>query len=447
MNVDVTSGAVSWTPDTAGSYEVIVKATNAAGSDTFTFTVDVTSTPPAPPVASFTMTPGAGDAPLQVAFDSSASTAPGGFLSTIFSFGDQTPDKEGKTATHTYNTCGGYQARLRVIDAYGQVGLSERSVAVTCNGKRPPSARIAAVVIESPGKTSVAFNADCKPGSGAIVAYQWSTTDGYFSDEQSGTHDFAPGMHTLRLTVIDENGLIAADDMPVFAFAGDGRKPPQITARATPAAATAPAAVKFTLEALDPDGQVASVKWRFSDGSEVSEREPSRTYNDPIADEVKVEVTDNDGLVATATVSVTIRASDNSLPPRFVSVPTEELIAGQVYAYDEDGLPTVSGSGPFQYDLLLAPEGATVDSATGKLSYTAPYGPQGPKEFSLRVVGAAGSAVQNWEVSVIDLGVPAPDDGNASGGCGCHGGGAGMPFVIAAALWFARRRRNRQAEG
>ena len=137
------------------------------------------------------------------------------------------------------------------------------------------------------------------------------------------------------------NGLTAVDSIPIYAFAVDGKKPPTITAHADPAVAAAPATVKLSVEAVDPDGTVAKVTWRFSDGAETNEREPTRSYANPIAEKATVEVTDNDGLVATAVVDVTITGPNNALPPEFLSRPVEDIFAGQPYSYDKDGLPTV----------------------------------------------------------------------------------------------------------
>ncbi|MBU0595903.1 redoxin domain-containing protein [Candidatus Bipolaricaulota bacterium] len=84
----------------------------------------------AAPIASFTRTPSAGDAPLSVFFDASASVDPeGGALTHRWAFGDG-ETASGETATHTYETAGTYETVLTAIDAKGAEGTSARMVTV-----------------------------------------------------------------------------------------------------------------------------------------------------------------------------------------------------------------------------------------------------------------------------------------------------------------------------
>ena len=85
------------------------------------------------PRATFTATPiSSSAAPLQVAFDASASVDPEGSAMTYeWDFdGDGTFDATGATATHTYTELGLYNARLRVSDPQGKFGLTSRQISV-----------------------------------------------------------------------------------------------------------------------------------------------------------------------------------------------------------------------------------------------------------------------------------------------------------------------------
>ena len=46
MTIDANSGLVSWTPAAAGTFDVVVQASNAAGTDTQSYTLEVTDPPP-----------------------------------------------------------------------------------------------------------------------------------------------------------------------------------------------------------------------------------------------------------------------------------------------------------------------------------------------------------------------------------------------------------------
>jgi PKD repeat protein len=74
-----------------------------------------------PPTASFTATPQSGSAPLQVAFDASASSAVSPATITAYSitYGDGSPNGTGVTQSHTYASAGGYTATLTVTDSDG----------------------------------------------------------------------------------------------------------------------------------------------------------------------------------------------------------------------------------------------------------------------------------------------------------------------------------------
>ena len=92
------------------------------------------------PIASFTRTPAAGEVPLSVFFDGSASVDPEGDpLSYDWSFGDDTT-AAGATATHTYTIAGTYEAILTVTDREGSRGTYTRMVTVSD-----------AAVVEEPG--------------------------------------------------------------------------------------------------------------------------------------------------------------------------------------------------------------------------------------------------------------------------------------------------------
>ena len=123
-----------------------------------------------PPVAAATATPSAGNAPLTVAFDASASTDgdPGEVLSYQWDFTDDgTWDASGVTASHTYTTTGTYRARLRVSDLAG--ASSEKTLQILV-GTGAPTA-----VIDTPA-------ADLSFKVGDTVTFS-----GHATDPQDGT--------------------------------------------------------------------------------------------------------------------------------------------------------------------------------------------------------------------------------------------------------------------
>jgi PKD repeat protein len=102
----------------AGDYSASLTVTSSFGSDTFPFTLSVTARPD--PTAALSATPRIGLAPLNVSFDASASSAPGGSIvqydwswdgDAVFEDTTATPDN-----AHVFPDLGEYTVRLRVTD-------------------------------------------------------------------------------------------------------------------------------------------------------------------------------------------------------------------------------------------------------------------------------------------------------------------------------------------
>jgi cyclophilin family peptidyl-prolyl cis-trans isomerase len=102
---------------------------------------------------------------------------------------------------------------------------------------------------------------------------------------------------------------------------------------------------------------------------------------------------------ASAPVTVTL---DTTPPPAFTSTPPTTGVTGQFLTYDaqnpEEGTPG------FTYALLGAPAGATVDPATGVLSWTPTTDQAGDNVFQIRGMDLAGNSVtQNLSIDVTAI--------------------------------------------
>lgn len=84
---------------------------------------------------------------------------------------------------------------------------------------------------------------------------------------------------------------------------------PTVAPVASPSAGVEPVAVSFTANAVDPDGTIASVLWKFGDFSTSTALNPSHTYQCDGTYTATVEVADNRGAVTSASVTVTVTSA------------------------------------------------------------------------------------------------------------------------------------------
>ena len=86
--------------------------------------------------------------------------------------------------------------------------------------------------------------------------------------------------------------------------------------------------------------------------------------------------------------------------PEITSLPEVEALAGQLYEYDVDAIDRDDDT--LTYSLLLAPQGVTIDSATGVISWEPETSDIGNYDIAIQVEdGRGGSAEQRIVLSVI----------------------------------------------
>jgi len=120
-----------YTYNNPGSYTVTLNVSNSSGSDTAQGIVTVDTAPPPvqKPIAIFTPNTTAGDAPLTVTFDSSASS--GDITSFRWDFGDNIGTSSESNPTYTYTSPGDYVVSLVVSGSGGDSDPSTTTISVT----------------------------------------------------------------------------------------------------------------------------------------------------------------------------------------------------------------------------------------------------------------------------------------------------------------------------
>ena len=156
--------------------------------------------------------------------------------------------------------------------------------------------------------------------------------------------------------------------------------------------------------ATDPDNDVLSYSLLSAPvGMEINPQTGEITWTPSVSDlgnhAVTVQTEDGRGGEATQVYNLSVVDNVPNRPPVFTSTPIVDGRINQPYSYDSDA---VDADGDLlTYSLLDAPEGLSIDSETGEISWT-PNGEQlGTSLVSIQTKdGRGGIATQNFEVLI-----------------------------------------------
>jgi hypothetical protein len=445
FKVEPSTGEVTWVPQAVGQVQLCVSATNAWGSDSYTFSVDVQQPQGVGPTASFTVTPASGAAPLAAAFDGSGSSADAStqLVSYLWRFGDGTVRVDGPAPQHAYGSAGGYQAELTVTDGFGRKDSTKRPVKVLGPaGQNPPQARILSTALMGEGALLTTFRCDCQPGDAPITTWHWSL-GGTTAFGEEASHTFGPGRFRVHLTVVDAQGLSATDSVEVVVTQG-GKLPPECRLSVDPAAGGAPLTARYVGSWRDPFAQVVGHVLDFGDGLTSTEREVVRELPLPGRYPGTLTVTNEHGLTCVERVEAVVLGAAGVTPPRILSTGSGTASCGVDWQYGE-APPVSTGTRPLTWALRgvdgsPVPEGMTVDAQSGQVRWQPTSSQVGLARVVLRVENAAGADEQVLEVDV-ECGPPA----QYAAACGCMSAdGSLVPLALAlVALVLGSRRRRR----
>lgn len=156
--------------------------------------------------------------------------------------------------------------------------------------------------------------------------------------------------------------------------------PPTVSISANPTSGNVPLTVNFTATAQDSDGTIASYVWDFGDSTISNTQNPTHTYNTAGAYTAKIDVTDNGGATASASVGITATPPPNNAPvAQAQSVSTAEDTAKSitVVATDVDG-------DPLTYSVVASPTHGVLSGTAPNLTYTPATNYNGADSFTFR---------------------------------------------------------------
>ena len=164
-----------------------------------------------PPIAAFTASTHAGQAPLTVHFSALPSEDPDGDITEwSWTFGDGT-SKLGETVSNTYEAEGSFVVVLRVTDDDGETATASKTIYVSPAAPPGPSASFTATPTLGNSPLNVIVDAAASSyDAGAISHYEWDWGDGsLLGSGRVAGHSYYTGVtrtYTVTLTVHGSDG-------------------------------------------------------------------------------------------------------------------------------------------------------------------------------------------------------------------------------------------------
>ncbi len=325
FNTSLASFTVQHTYAGAGSFTVVVIATDLLGQNSPPVSQTITVSANQPPTCTLTVTPLSGNAPLTVTATGSCTDPDGDTLSLLLNWGDGT-SVAASSGKHTYKAKGQYTVTLTATDPAQLTGSASQTVTVsknqapTCNLIVTPNAGAAPLTVSAQGT--------CTDLDGDTLVITLSWGDGITTPGGTGTHTYtSTGSFTVTVTATDLSGSKGTASQIVTVSAST----PSCTLQVSPTSGNAPLEVSVNAVCSDPGNDLSSVVTDFGDGFYLTGNNPTHTYVSGGSYTVTVIAHDKAGN-SSPPVSQTVTVSDN--PVLFVGIG-----GGQVARFSRSGNP------------------------------------------------------------------------------------------------------------
>ena len=309
--------------NTVGVYDVGLTVADAEGltnSTSLTITVTV---PNLAPVAVASSNIATGEAPLSVSFVGSNSTDDTGVVSYAWDFGDGGTSTDADP-THVFNTVGVYDVDLTVTDAEGLADTISVTITVA-EGNMPPVAVASSDITTGEAPLTVSFTGSTSTDDTGVVSYAWDFGDGGTATDANTIYVFnTEGTYEVSLTVTDAEGLV--DSTTITITVGSTNMPPVAVASSDITTGEAPLTVSFIGSTSTDDTGVVSYAWDFGDGGTATDADPTYVFNTVGVYDATLTVTDAEGLISTASVSITVEGSTEELELILAPNPAIEFV-------------------------------------------------------------------------------------------------------------------------
>ena len=353
------------------------------------------------PVAEFVSDVTGGQAPIEVFFDGLASFDPdGNIVSYQWNFGDGA-SATGATVSHTYSESGAFTATLTVTDNLGASATASMVITVDA----PPATTVfvddIAMSLSTKGANKEAtaivtildFDKGNIPVSGITVSCQWSglaSASATAVTASDGTALFtakAKGDGTFTIDVLDVTGGNYNYDPTLNIESGDSisttsnpdpppdNQVPVALSDASPSIIGIDEWVSFDGSAsYDPDGHIVTYDWVFGDGSEGSGITTDHQYTVAGSYDVLLTVTDDQGAMDSATLTIVVEEDAGPKPAMFVGDIAMDLVysgvngvaVATVSVVDVDGFSVPDAAVSGSWSGLATGSAVVVTNSLGK---------------------------------------------------------------------------------
>jgi hypothetical protein len=309
-----------------------------------------------------------------------------------------------QTISTTINLVAGTQTiRLQANSVAGWNINWMELVGATATNQAPTANSGADQTITQPA-SSVTLNGSGTDPDGSITTYAWTKVSGSGgtitspSSASTTVTGLTAGPYTFRLTVTDNSGATASDDINITVNSATNQLP---TANAgADQIITLPAnSVNLTGSGTDPDGSISTYAWTKvsgTGGTITSTSSPSTTVTGLTQGNYtfRLIVTDNSGATASDDVNVTVNAAPVNQPP-IVNAGTDQTITLPVSSANLSGTASDPDGSIATYNWTKVSGGSATITSPSSASTTITGLTAGPYTFRLTVTDNSGAAASD----------------------------------------------------
>src|SRR4029079_13169934 len=244
---------------------------------------------------------------------------------------------------------GSYVFRLTVTDNKGATASDDVMVSVNPAQNIPPKANAGADQTITLPQSTVSLSGSGADQDGTIASYQWTQVSGpsvatiaSASSAQTQVSALQQGSYVFRLTVTDNKGATASDDVMVSVNPAQNIAP-TASAGADQTITLPQSSVTLSGSGQDPDGSIAYYQWTQVSGPSVATIASATLAQTQVSAlqqgsyVFRLTVTDNKGATASDDVMVSVNPAQNIAP-------TASAGADQTITLPQSSV-TLSGSG------------------------------------------------------------------------------------------------------